>query len=439
MPLRFVRETKFKETEIGEIPKDWEVKEVRDLVDKTIKFPIVDGPFGTQLHMDEYKSKGVPVIRVINLSFEGKFIDDDLVFISEEKFDTLKRSSVKPNDFIIAKTGATIGKLALLPEHIKQGLIASSCLKVTFDFKKAIPKFYLYFFMTQVGQESIKNRGEGGSTRDTINLTPFSEIPVPLPPLPEQSRIGTVLSWFDDLIEIKKRQNEILEKTTMAIFKSWFIDFEPFKDNEFVYNEELGRELPKGWEVDKTTRLIEYNPSISLKIGEVYPFIEMKDVRTNSLICERNFKQFSGSAVRYYGGDTLMARITPSLEHGKTALISFLSEKEKGFGSTEFFVLHPKAPYLKEFVYLLAKNEDFRETAINSMSGTSGRQRADVNALKNYLFPIAPPPILQSFHSLVEPLFEKIILNQKQIMTLRKVRDALLPLLVFGKLKVEEI
>jgi len=89
--------------------------------------------------------------------------------------------------------------------------------------------------------------------------TPFSfvtkekalQIPVIYPPLAEQSRIATVLSYFDDLIEVKKRQNEILEKTAMAIFKSWFIDFEPFKDGEFVYNEELGKEIPKGWAVKR--------------------------------------------------------------------------------------------------------------------------------------------------------------------------------------------
>jgi len=94
--LKFRWETEFKETEIGEIPKDWEVMEIKHLVDRTIKFPIVDGPFGTQLHMDEYTSEGIPVIRVINLSYEGEFISDNLVFISEEKFNQLKRSAVKP-------------------------------------------------------------------------------------------------------------------------------------------------------------------------------------------------------------------------------------------------------------------------------------------------------------------------------------------------------
>jgi len=225
----------------------------------------------------------------------------------------------------------------------------------------------------------------------------------------------------------------------MAIFKSWFVDFEPFKEGEFVYNEELGREVPDGWEVDFTTKFIDFNLSVKLMKGKVYPFVEMKQVCTNSAVCEFNYKEFTGSGVKYRGGDTLMARITPSLEHGKTAYVWFISEEENGFGTTEFFVLHPKKPCLKEFTYLLAKSDDLRDVAINGMTGTSGRQRADVNALKNFLIPIPPQPILEKFHSLIEPLFQKIILNQKQIMVLRKIRDALLPQLVFGKLRVVEI
>jgi type I restriction enzyme S subunit len=295
-----------------------------------------------------------------------------------------------------------------------------------------------YFLFSEIGQQQIES-SISGSAQGGINKSIQDNILVFYLPLPEQSRIATVLSYFDDLIEVKKRQNEILEKTAMAIFKSWFVDFEPFRDGEFVYSEELGKEIPRGWEVDKTIRLINYNPSVSIGEGKIFPFVEMKDVSTNSLICDFSFKTFTGSGVKYFGGDTLMARITPSLEHGKTAFVWFISEKEKGFGSTEFFVLHPRESYLKEFVYLLAKSNDLREVAINSMSGTSGRQRADINALKNYLTPIPPSPILQSFHSLVEPLFQKIILNQKQIMTIRKIRETLLPLLVFGKLRVEEL
>ncbi|MCM8816804.1 MAG: restriction endonuclease subunit S, partial [Candidatus Omnitrophica bacterium] len=235
----------------------------------------------------------------------------------------------------------------------------------------------------------------------------------------------------------KKRQNEILEKTAMAIFKNWFIDFEPFKDGEFV-DSELGK-IPNGWEVNFISKLMLFDPSENLDKNVVYPYVEMKHVSTTSMVCEFDHKHYTGSGSKFRFGDTLFARITPCLENGKIALVWFLNSDEKGFGSTEFIVMRGKYEYLKEFIYLFAKTDDFREFAINSMSGTSGRQRVIKEALEMYKFAIPPSSILQKFHSLVEPLFQKVILNQKQIMVLRKVRDKLLPLLVFGKLRVEKI
>ncbi len=426
--MKFRWETEFKETEIGEIPREWEIYPLSEVVEDAI---VGSTPLK---NISKYWANGtIPWLTNKEVEY-GKinYIEDTEEKVNVIALEETNLRLVPPNSLIISFT-ASVGKVV-----INKVPITTNQQFISFVLK-SIPdtvKYLGYFFL--LNRELIESFS-GATPFNFIAKEKALQIPIIFPPLPEQSRIATVLSWFDDLIEVKKRQNEILEKTAMAIFKSWFIDFEPFRDGEFVYSEELGKEIPKGWEVDKTIRLIDYNPSVSIEEGKVFPFVEMKDVSTNSLACDFSFKTFTGSGVKYFGGDTLMARITPSLEHGKTAFVWFISEKENGFGSTEFFVLHPKKSYLKEFVYLLAKSNDFREVAINSMSGTSGRQRADINALKNYLIPIPPSHILQSFHSLVEPLFQKIILNQKQIMTLRKIRDTLLPLLVFGKLRMEEV
>jgi len=147
---------------------------------KNKKFAIVDGPFGTQLHADEYTSKGVPVIRVKNLSYDGKFIDEELVYITEEKANQLKRSEVFPGDILIAKTGATIGKAAIFPEKYKRGIIASSCLKMSVDENKAEPELILYYICSPYGQKKILLES-AGSTRSTINITPFSNIKIKIP------------------------------------------------------------------------------------------------------------------------------------------------------------------------------------------------------------------------------------------------------------------
>src|SRR4051812_27100598 len=115
---------------------------IEDIADKSKRFPVVDGPFGTQLHADEYTNEGIPVIRITNLSFQGKFNDKNLVFITKEKAEILKRSEIVKDDIIIAKTGATIGKSAKFP--LEYGIIASSCLKVSLNKKIVNPDYFLY-------------------------------------------------------------------------------------------------------------------------------------------------------------------------------------------------------------------------------------------------------------------------------------------------------
>jgi type I restriction enzyme, S subunit len=163
-------------------------------------FSIVDGPFGTQLHANEYTEEGIPLIRITNLSYEGRFKHFDMKYVTEKTAERLKRSEVFPDDLIIAKTGATIGKAALFPNEFAKGLIASSCLKISFDRNKINPKLFLYLINSPRGQSNIIN-GAGGSTRTTINIRPFGTIQFSFPKLlAEQSKIAEVLSAIDDVI-----------------------------------------------------------------------------------------------------------------------------------------------------------------------------------------------------------------------------------------------
>jgi type I restriction enzyme S subunit len=259
-------------------------------------------------------------------------------------------------------------------------------------------------------------------------LEPFLII---YPPLPEQSRIATVLSYFDDLIEVKKKQNEILEKTAMAIFKSWFIDFEPFRDGEFVYNEELGREIPKGWEVNKIEKEFYLIKGRKCKLSNVYfenynPYLLIETFRTGKI-------EFWTIEKEPHVDENDVVLVGDGESSGK------VFRYQKGILGSTLLALKPKRGNfieLKHLVYLTLK---FYEDEIMSHRTGSAIPHLDKDFLKFFPILLPPSPILQSFHSLVEPLFQKIILNQKQIMTIRKIRDTLLPLLVFGKLRVEEL
>jgi type I restriction enzyme S subunit len=274
---------------------------------------------------------------------------------------------------------------------------------------------------------------------------------IPLPPLPEQSRIANVLSWFDDLIQNKERQNEILEKTAMAIFKSWFIDFELFRDEEFVYNEELRREIPKEWKVKRLGELVKTFKGISYKSSEKYQeYIEEGYI----FITLDNFVRGGGFKNEYSWikserikpshlvkeGDLIIA-LTDMTQNaqvvGSPAIVILPKGFDVGLISLDCMKLEPVVENLKYYLYMFLKNT--QEDNSTFANGVNVLHLMVNNFLNGKILFLPPSHILQSFHSLVEPLFQKIILNQKQIMTLKKVRDTILPLLVFGKLRVQEI
>ena len=173
-----------------QIPHDWILDKIKhQVVDKP--YSIVDGPFGTQLHNEEYVDDGVPVIRIVNLSYEGNFDPNKLVFITEEKYQSLKRSSVKSGDLIIAKTGATIGKIGVF-EGYEKGVIASSCLKLSLN-DDISSNFFKYCLISDYCQQQIILTSSG-STRDTINMEQIANLQLVLPPtINKQQKIANYL------------------------------------------------------------------------------------------------------------------------------------------------------------------------------------------------------------------------------------------------------
>jgi Restriction endonuclease S subunits len=288
---------------------------------------------------------------------------------------------------------------------------------------------YLFYYIQTKEFQEYKDAYVTGAVQESLTNESAKDILVIIPPLSEQSRIATILSWFDDLIEVKKRQNEILEKTAMAIFKSWFIDFEPFMYGEFVYSEELGKEIPKGWEVKKIGEVAEiimgqsppskfYNED-----GIGIPFIQGKGQLGKYTPQTTIFCSCDGKLARVY--DILLTVRAPVGELN-------LADKEYIIGRGIASIRSNYWPFL--FLYF-----NFNRELLKSLEKGTTYDAIVKEDIENLLIVLPPSHILQSFHSLVEPLFQKIILNQKQIMTLRKIRDTLLPLLVFGKLRVEEV
>jgi len=293
-----------------------------------------------------------------------------------------------------------------------------------------------------------------GSAQPSLNRNYIHPVPVDVPPLVEQRAIAHILGTLDDKIDLNRRMNETLEAMARALFKSWFVDFDPVrakaegrdpglpKHNADLFPERfedsaLG-EIPSGWEVAPLPEIIEVNPARSLRKGSVAPYLDMANMSTRGhspdVIVDRPF----GSGMRFIDGDTLVARITPCLENGKTAFVDFLEQDQVGWGSTEYIVLRPKPPFPEEFAYCLARSAEFRDFAIQSMTGTSGRQRVPPEALSHFRLIRPPAKLAAIFGGVVKPLFARAHTNAEESRHLTALRETLLPKLISGDLQVSD-
>lgn len=206
-----------------------------------------------------------------------------------------------------------------------------------------------------------------------------------------------------------------------------------------VYNEVLKREIPEGWEVGKLNDIATLNPSLSIKKNSISPYIEMSSIPTSGYMTRKPEKKEFGGGVKFQNGDIIVARITPCLENGKTALISLLEENEIGFGSTEFINIRCKHRDFKSFLAILSRSDSFRGYAISKMTGTSGRKRVDAKDLSNFVLVIPQGKVVRDFESIVGAFFDKMTFNTKQSQQLSTLRDWLLPMLMNGQVSVTEM
>ena len=318
------------------------------------------------------------------------------------------------------------------------------------DFKGNDPRFIAYF-LRELDFSAYSDK----AAVPGLNRNHLHEAHVRVPALTEQRAIAHILGTLDDKIELNRRMNQTLEEMARALFKSWFVDFDPVRAKmtarwspgqslpglpaehyelfpDRLVNSKLG-EIPEGWPVKTLAEMVELNPREPMKRGAEAPYLDMASLPTSGPTPDRARSREFKSGSRFRNGDTLFARITPCLENGKTAFVQSLSGDVVGWGSTEFIVMRAISPVPPEYTYLLARDGAFREHAIQSMTGTSGRQRVQVDALATYLIPYPPTDTWAKFSSLIDPMFNDIEMSHRESLALAEQRDALLPGLVSGE------
>ena len=377
------------------LPEDWRWATV-EKVQASSKRAIVTGPFGSSIGSRFFVDYGVPVIRGNNLSTERvRFIDKGFVYLTEEKADEFKNLEAHPGDLVFTAAG-TIGQVGIIPEHpsFKRYIISNKQMRARLNKDVIEPMFAYYWFTEPCMRNHIVSRNTG-STIPLINLGVLRSLPVPLPPLAIQLEIVATVSALDNKITLLRETNTTLEAIAQALFKSWFVDFDPVRTkaegrepegvppeiaalfpSEFE-NSALG-EIPKGWTFMRLDEACDINPTRRLSKGAMAPYLEMASVPTQGHRTETPVVRAFTSGTRFVNGDTLLARITPCLENGKTAFVDFLSEDETGWGSTEYIVLRPRQPLRKRPTAPPIQQKEFPlpgwcEAAATNRFGYSGR------------------------------------------------------------------
>lgn len=391
---------------------------------------IQPGPFGSQLHNSDYSKEGTPIIMPKDI-VGGAIVHSGLLKVSEEHVKRLSRHQVYEGNLMVARKG-DVRKCAYITANENGWMTGSDCLKVVLDESKCYPKFIYY----QLRSEHIGRWLEKvsiGATMPSLNTGLLSGIEMVLPPIEIQKQIAGILSVYDDLIENNRKQIKLLEEAARRLYKEWFVDLR-FPGHE---NTKIVDGVPEGWNWCKLEDAIQFDPKVTLTKERMKQFVPMPALSTASMVLDES--QFtettSNSGSKFQNGDTLLARITPCLENGKTAYVSGLKSDEGAVGSTEYIVMRAKT-INSYMVYLLARTDDFRQSAINSMSGSDGRQRVKSDKLKmlDYLHPVSE--LVEKFENVEEPIFEKIYRLSKQMQQAKQARDLLLPKLMSGEVEV---
>lgn len=395
---------------------------------------IIDGDRGKNYpHQHELLDEGYCLFLNTENVTKAGFSFDSNQFISKEKCDLLRKGKLQRHD-IVYTTRGTVGNAAYYSDSIPYEHVRINSGMVIIRPKEAIVcTEFLYQILKSDYYRPFFRKHCTGSAQPQLPIKNFSTIELDLPDLPVQCRIAGILSTYDDLIENNQKQIKLLEEAAQRLYKEWFIDLR-FPGHETT---PIVDGIPEGWSMCTAGNVIEFNPKTPLKKGCIKQSVPMTALSTSSMVL--NSSEFtmteSNSGAKFRNGDTLLARITPCLENGKTAFVAGITSEEGAVGSTEFIVMRAKKinPYM---VYLLARTEEFRKTAINSMTGSDGRQRAQVDKIMQFPYLLAPQSTLEAFSQLVEPIFEQVYLKNSQIAQLSQARDRLIPKLMNREIEV---
>lgn len=408
---------KWKETEIGRIPEDWDLFKLSDLTSKITK-----GTTPTTLGC-KFVKKGVDFIKAESLNDDGTMNPEKFMHIDEETNKMLSRSQLQKNDLLYTIAG-TIGRVSIVKTNILPANTNQAVAILRPNLKK-VNLFYLRYVLASPAIKTYLLSKEVHAVQANLSLTELGNCPIPTPNKVEQQAIAKILLDLDSKIELNNQMNATLEAMAQAIFKHWFVDFEfsneegkPYRSNggKIVDNKELGKRIPLIWKSGKYSDLVTVSTGKGLKRNDFVENGQFPVIGANGELGRTNKFSSNGAVILTGRVGTLG---TVYLIHNK----AWISDN----------VLISRPIYYENYYYSYFTIKTFNFESLNRGSTQPLVTQTD---LKNQIIMIPDKRILHLYNDICSKLFDIIYQNKDTNENLIQIRDSLLPKLMSGQIRV---
>lgn len=437
----------------GDLPDTWDLVSLGSLIDLQ-KAELMTGPFGTMLHASAYRPAGTPVVAVQHIG-ENRLKHVDLPRVDDDTVERLQRYKLKQGDILFGRKGA-VERRAIIRQEEEGWLEGSDCIRLRFFDEKISAEFVSYVLGSSAFKDWIM-RHAGGATMPSLNQTILRLLPLPLPPKKEQENIARILGALDDKIELNRRMNHTLEEMARAIFKSWFVDFDPVTAKAegrvpFGMNAETASlfpaefedvrddAIPTTWEVgsilDFANLLSGGTPSTQKPEywDGTIAWVSAKDVSSaNGLFVLSTERSIAELGLKNSSAKLLPAKTTIVTARGTVGKYCILG-REMAMNQTNYG-LRAKDGASNYFTYfsLVFLVEQLQQNSYGTIFDTiTTRTFQDSRTI------IPSKPVIDAFEKRVTPLMNMILDNALQVQTLTSIRDSLLPKLLSGELRAKQ-
>jgi type I restriction enzyme S subunit len=414
---------------------------------------VANGSFATLKENVSYRDSPNYAVLVRTVDFNNNW-NGDYVWVDQHAYKFLSKSRLNPGDLVMSNVGSVgiVFRVPNLGQPMTLGPNAVMCR--TRDAIRLDQRFLYYFFLAPDGQAALRSI-TSGSVQPKFNKTDLRSLRIPLPPLPEQRAIAHILGTLDDKIELNRRMSETVEAMARALFKSWFVDFNPVRAKmdgrwrkgeslpglpahvydlfpDRLVDSELG-EIPEGWEVGTLGNVAEH-PRRGVQPEQIAPdspYIALEHMPKQCVALSEwgTADGLESSKFQFNKGEILFGKLRPYFHKVGVAPVD-------GVCSTDIVVVAPRSMQWFGFVLGHVSSVAFVEYTNAGSTGTK-MPRTSWHDMARYLVALPPKPLAAAFTRLIQPSVDRIVADIHESRTLAAVRDALLPKLICGELRVK--